>query len=82
MHGDLPEEIIEAVRAKELKSDFLTASLRTYQNFGARFALTQERAVIGDEMGLGKTVEALAVLAHLRANGQWRTSSWCVRPEW
>ena len=70
MHGDLPEEIIEAVRTKELKPDFLTASLRTYQNFGARFALTQEKVVIGDEMGLGKTVEALAVLAHLRANGQ------------
>ena len=70
MHGDLPEEIIEAVRAKELKSGILTASLRTYQNFGARFALTQEKVVIGDEMGLGKTVEALAVLAHLRANGQ------------
>ena len=70
MHGDLPEEIIEAVRAKELKPGFFTASLRTYQNFGARFALTQEKVVIGDEMGLGKTVEALAVLAHLRANGQ------------
>jgi hypothetical protein len=70
MHGDLPEEIVEAVRAKELKRGFLTASLRTYQSFGARFALAQERVVIGDEMGLGKTVEALAVLAHLRASGQ------------
>jgi len=69
MHGDLPEEIIEAVRAKELKRDFLTASLRTYQSFGARFALVQEKVVIGDEMGLGKTVEALAVFAHLRATG-------------
>jgi superfamily II DNA or RNA helicase len=70
MHGDLPEEIVEAVRAKELKRDFLTASLRTYQSFGARFALVQEKVVIGDEMGLGKTVEALAVLAHLRAVGR------------
>lgn len=70
MHGDLPEEIVEAVRAKELKRDYLTASLRTYQSFGARFALVQEKVVIGDEMGLGKTVEALAVLAHLRARGQ------------
>lgn len=69
MHGDLPEEIIEAVRAKELKRDYLTASLRTYQSFGARFALVQEKVVIGDEMGLGKTVEALAVFAHLRATG-------------
>lgn len=69
MHGDLPEEIIEAVRAKELKRDYLTASLRTYQSFGARFALVQEKVVIGDEMGLGKTVEALAVFTHLRATG-------------
>ncbi|GAB3246770.1 DEAD/DEAH box helicase [Alteromonas gracilis] len=69
MHGDLPEEIIEAVRAKQLKRTHLTASLRTYQSFGARFALVQEKVVIGDEMGLGKTVEALAVFAHLRANG-------------
>ena len=69
MHGDLPEEIIEAVRAKELKRDHLTASLRTYQSFGARFALVQEKVVIGDEMGLGKTVEALAVFTHLRATG-------------
>lgn len=70
MHGDLPAEIVEAVRAKELKRDFLTASLRTYQGFGARFALVQRKVVIGDEMGLGKTVEALAVLAHLRSVGE------------
>ncbi|WP_458779318.1 DEAD/DEAH box helicase [Arthrobacter sp. D3-16] len=70
MHGDLPEEIVGAVRAKELRRDYLTASLRAYQSFGARFALVQEKVIIGDEMGLGKTVEALAVLAHLRARGQ------------
>lgn len=69
MHGDLPGQIIEAVRAKELKRDYLTASLRTYQSFGARFALVQKKVVIGDEMGLGKTVEALAVFTHLRAIG-------------
>ncbi|MCB1255847.1 MAG: DEAD/DEAH box helicase [Microthrixaceae bacterium] len=69
MHGDLPEEIVEAVRAKELNSDLVTASLRTYQLFGARFALAQEKVVIGDEMGLGKTLEALALIAHLRAAG-------------
>ena len=68
-HGDLPDDIIEAVRALELKTEHLSASLRGYQSFGARFALVQRKVVIGDEMGLGKTVEALAVLAHLRANG-------------
>ncbi len=68
-HGDLPDEIVEAVRALELNTEHLTASLRGYQSFGARFALVQRKVIIGDEMGLGKTVEALAVLAHLRAKG-------------
>lgn len=69
MHGDLPQEIIDAVRAKDLKRDHLTASLRAYQSFGARFALVQQKVIIGDEMGLGKTVEALAAIAHLKATG-------------
>lgn len=68
-HGDLPDDIIEAVRALELKGEYLSASLRGYQSFGARFALVQRKVIIGDEMGLGKTVEAIAVLAHLRASG-------------
>ncbi|MDG4829316.1 DEAD/DEAH box helicase [Solwaraspora sp. WMMD1047] len=68
-HGDLPEEIIEAVRDQALSGEHLTASLRGYQSFAARFALVQHKVVIGDEMGLGKTVEALAVLAHLRSRG-------------
>lgn len=67
--GDLPEEIVEAVRKTELDTKHLTASLRGYQSFGARFALVQRKVIIGDEMGLGKTVEALAVLAHLHAKG-------------
>ncbi|UQX11406.1 DEAD/DEAH box helicase [Candidatus Mycobacterium methanotrophicum] len=69
-HGDLPEDIVNAVRAIELKTDYLAASLRGYQSFGARFVLAQRKVIIGDEMGLGKTVEAIAVLAHLRAKGQ------------
>lgn len=67
MHGDLPDEIIEAVRDQELDRTYLTSSLRAYQSFGARFALVQKKIVLGDEMGLGKTVEALAVMTHLRA---------------
>lgn len=69
-HGDLPTEIIEAVRDFELKGDHITASLRGYQSFAARFALVQRKVIIGDEMGLGKTVEAIAALAHLRAKGE------------
>ncbi|MEZ0383994.1 DEAD/DEAH box helicase [Mycobacterium sp. pW045] len=76
-HGDLSEEIIEAVRAFELKIDYLNVSLRGYQSFGARFALVQRKVIIGDEMGLGKTVEALAVLAHLRATGSQHTLVIC-----
>lgn len=68
-HGDLPDEIVEAVRALELRTRYLSASLRGYQSFGARFALVQRKVILGDEMGLGKTVEALAVLAHLRDTG-------------
>jgi superfamily II DNA or RNA helicase len=69
-HGDLPEEIIKAVRDQALSGEHLTASLRGYQSFAARFALVQRKVIIGDEMGLGKTVEALAVLAHLRSRGE------------
>ena len=68
-HGDLPEHIVEAVRHLELNTQHLSASLRGYQSFGARFALVQRKVIIGDEMGLGKTIEALAVMAHLRAKG-------------
>ncbi|MGK3958526.1 DEAD/DEAH box helicase [Arthrobacter sp. R4] len=68
-HGDLPDDIVEAVRRLELDTRHLSASLRGYQSFGARFALVQRKVIIGDEMGLGKTVEALAVLAHLRSKG-------------
>ena len=35
-HGDLPDEIVEAVRRLQLDTDYLSASLRGYQSFGAR----------------------------------------------
>ncbi|MDE1686402.1 DEAD/DEAH box helicase [Streptomyces neyagawaensis] len=68
-HGDLPTEIVEAVRQLKLDTSRLKVSLRGYQSFGARFAIVQRKVIIGDEMGLGKTVESLAVLAHLHAKG-------------
>ncbi len=68
-HGDMPDDIVAAVRALELNTEYLSASLRGYQSFGARFALVQRKVILGDEMGLGKTVEAIAVLSHLRAKG-------------
>lgn len=67
--GDLPAEILEAIRDLKLETTHLKASLRGYQSFGARFAIVQRKVIIGDEMGLGKTVESLAALTHLRAKG-------------
>ncbi|SFE03473.1 Helicase conserved C-terminal domain-containing protein [Actinacidiphila alni] len=67
--GFLPTSVSERVRAQQLDDTHRRVSLRGYQAFGARFALAQKRVVIGDEMGLGKTIQAIAALAHLRAEG-------------
>jgi SNF2 family DNA or RNA helicase len=67
--GFLPSELAERVHAQPLDDTHRRVSLRGYQSFGARFALAQRRVVLGDEMGLGKTVQAIAVLAHLAAEG-------------
>ncbi|WP_156221461.1 DEAD/DEAH box helicase [Pseudactinotalea suaedae] len=67
--GHLPAGLVERVERQPLDTSLLTASLRGYQAFGARFALAQRRVVIGDEMGLGKTVQAIATIAHLVAQG-------------
>ncbi|KUO21952.1 DEAD/DEAH box helicase [Streptomyces dysideae] len=67
--GFLPSEVAERVHAQPLDDTHRRVSLRGYQSFGARFALAQRRVVLGDEMGLGKTVQAIAVLAHLAAQG-------------
>lgn len=68
-YGAIPKEIVAAAIALDLDTSRLTATLRPYQEFGTRFALLQERAIIGDEMGLGKTIEAIAAMAHLAAKG-------------
>ncbi|MCM2429337.1 DEAD/DEAH box helicase [Streptomyces sp. RKAG337] len=68
--GFLPTDISGRVRAQRLDDTHRRVSLRGYQDFGARFALTQRRVVLGDEMGLGKTIQAIAALAHLKAEGQ------------
>ncbi|WP_432134801.1 MULTISPECIES: DEAD/DEAH box helicase [unclassified Streptomyces] len=68
--GFLPDEIAERVRTQHLDDTHRRVSLRGYQSFGARFALAQRKVILGDEMGLGKTIQAIAVLAHLAAEGQ------------
>ena len=67
--GYLPAEVAQRIHDHHLDLSLVTASLRGYQAFGAKFALAQERVIIGDEMGLGKTVQALAAMAHLAADG-------------
>jgi superfamily II DNA or RNA helicase len=63
------EDLRESVDAVKLDVGLLTGRLRTYQLFGAKFAVHQGKAILGDEMGLGKTVQALAACAHLAADG-------------
>jgi superfamily II DNA or RNA helicase len=67
--GYLPADIARLIHDFPLDLSLVTASLRGYQAFGAKFALVQQRVIIGDEMGLGKTVQALAAMAHLAADG-------------
>ncbi|WP_079056899.1 gluconokinase, GntK/IdnK-type [Streptomyces niveiscabiei] len=67
-----PEEIAERVRVQRLDDTHRRVSLRGYQEFGARFALARRKVILGDEMGLGKTIQAIAVLAHLAAEGHRR----------
>ncbi|MBG0829044.1 DEAD/DEAH box helicase [Planomonospora sp. ID67723] len=67
--GLLPDDLVAKVDAQELDGTHRRVSLRGYQSFGARFALAQGRVILGDEMGLGKSIEAIAALAHLKAEG-------------
>ncbi|WP_020016839.1 DEAD/DEAH box helicase [Promicromonospora sukumoe] len=67
--GYLPEDVVDEVATQDLDTSLLNVSLRSYQAFGARYALSQRRTILGDEMGLGKTVQAIAVMAHLAAKG-------------
>jgi superfamily II DNA or RNA helicase len=67
--GFLPADIAEHVRVFPLDQSLLKTPLRGYQSFGAKFALVQERVILGDEMGLGKTMQSLAAMCHLTAKG-------------
>jgi SNF2 family DNA or RNA helicase len=69
LQGGLPAGIAMDVENTRLITGPLTASLRRYQTFGARYLILQERALLGDDMGLGKTVQVLAAMSHLHALG-------------
>ena len=47
VHGRLPQEIADRVNQQALDTELLEVSLRGYQAFGAKFALTQGRALHG-----------------------------------
>ncbi|PXY21479.1 helicase SNF2 [Prauserella muralis] len=70
--GFIGPELRQKISAEPLDTRLLNATLREYQAFGAKYAIHQQRSILGDEMGLGKTVEALAVFAHMATKGQHR----------
>ncbi len=62
--GGLSNEVARRVEAFPLRSGAMKATLRRYQEFGAKYILAQERTILGDEMGLGKTMQALTAMTH------------------
>ena len=67
--GDLPQDLIDKVENQHLDTSLMKSTLRGYQSFGAKYAIAQEKSLIGDEMGLGKTIEAIASIVHLKVKG-------------
>jgi SNF2 family DNA or RNA helicase len=66
------QELLDKISAQELDTSTIKATLRQYQSFGGKFALTQGRVIIGDEMGLGKTLQAISAIAHRKSLGAER----------
>lgn len=66
------QELLDKIAAQDLDTSTIKATLRQYQNFGGKFALTQGRVIIGDEMGLGKTLQAISAIAHRHLSGATR----------
>ena len=71
-HRHFDDALLERIEQTELNTHLLDATLRRYQSFGSRFALSQQRVILGDEMGLGKTMQALAVIAQRHSEGATR----------
>jgi len=63
------QELLDKIQAQDLDTSTIKATLRQYQSFGGKFALTQGRVIIGDEMGLGKTLQAISAIAHRSSLG-------------
>ena len=65
----LPVDLVESIEKTELDLSKLKCTLRSYQNFGVKYILSQKNVLLGDEMGLGKTVEAIGAMAVLATGG-------------
>ena len=66
----LPEELVAQIEATPVDLTGLKATLRSYQDFGVRYAVHQKRTLLGDEMGLGKTIQAIATMIAMKATGK------------
>lgn len=65
----LPENLARKIQEECFFPEGLLCKLRRYQEWGVKYALHQERILLGDEMGLGKTVQAIATMVSLRNTG-------------
>ncbi len=66
------QELLDKIEAQDLDVSNISATLRRYQTFGGKFAIAQNRVIIGDEMGLGKTLQAISALSHRQSQGAHR----------
>lgn len=65
----LPEDLAREIQEQEFFPDGLLCELRRYQEWGVKYALHQEKVLLGDEMGLGKTIQAIATMVSLKNTG-------------
>ena len=65
----LPEDLAHEIQQQPLNLEGLRCELRRYQEWGVKYAIHQQRVLLGDEMGLGKTVQAIAAMVSPRNEG-------------
>ena len=66
----LPEDLAQEIQDEAFFPDGLLCTLRRYQEWGVKYILHQEKALLGDEMGLGKTIQAIAAMVSLKNTGE------------
>ncbi|MBZ6527434.1 DEAD/DEAH box helicase [Aerococcaceae bacterium DSM 111021] len=68
----LSQTIIKKIEDFKLNENNLNGTLRSWQDFGAKYSLIQKKVLIGDEMGLGKTLTTIVSMVHLAEQGKRR----------